>query len=94
LKSFVMETTYGVMAVANAVGLSNVSHFRRTFRRHVGINPGELGQTARSDPRSQVRARDGCAVHPAARPLTRTEEGNRDRQGQEAAALGETPGPR
>jgi AraC-like DNA-binding protein len=29
-----METTYGVMAVANAVGLSNVSHFRRTFRRH------------------------------------------------------------
>jgi AraC-like DNA-binding protein len=28
-----METTYRVMEVAHAVGLSNVSHFRRTFRR-------------------------------------------------------------
>jgi AraC-like DNA-binding protein len=42
-----METTYGVMAVAHAVGLSNVGHFRRTFRRHVGVNPNELTQTAR-----------------------------------------------
>jgi AraC-like DNA-binding protein len=42
-----METTYDVMAVVHAVGLLKASHFRRTFRRHVGVNPGELTQTAR-----------------------------------------------
>jgi AraC family transcriptional regulator len=31
----------GVIEIAHAVGLSNVSHFRRTFRRHTGRVPGE-----------------------------------------------------
>lgn len=31
-----------VTEVAYAVGLSNVSHFRRLFRRHTGVLPGEL----------------------------------------------------
>ncbi len=35
-----------VPEVAYAVGLSNVGHFRRMFRRHLGVNPGELRQSA------------------------------------------------
>jgi AraC family transcriptional regulator len=31
-----------VDAVARAVGFSNISHFRRTFRRHAGCNPSAL----------------------------------------------------
>jgi AraC-like DNA-binding protein len=39
--------------VAHAVGLSNVSHFRRMFRSHLGVLPGQI---ARSDP---LKARVG-----------------------------------
>jgi AraC-like DNA-binding protein len=46
-KTLLLETSYAVMDVAYAVGLSNVGHFRRMFRRHFGINPGDLRQTAR-----------------------------------------------
>jgi AraC-like DNA-binding protein len=62
-----MGTTYGVLAVVHAVGLSKASYFRRTCRRHVGVNPGELTQTARKDPPQPGRTCDGCAVNPAAR---------------------------
>ena len=33
--------------IAYAVGLSNTGHFRRMFRRHLGLNPGELRDSAR-----------------------------------------------
>jgi AraC-like DNA-binding protein len=31
-----------VVDVAAAVGFDNVSHFRRTFRRHFGVVPADL----------------------------------------------------
>lgn len=43
-------TALPVPEVAAAVGLSNVSHFRRVFRRTTGVLPGELRETARNDP--------------------------------------------
>ena len=33
-----------VVETAHAVGLSNVSHFRRVFRRHTGVLPGEVSK--------------------------------------------------
>jgi AraC family transcriptional regulator len=45
------ETGASVPSVALAVGLSNISHFRRVFRRHTGVLPGEVrkfGPSARS----------------------------------------------
>ncbi|MEJ3657416.1 AraC family transcriptional regulator [Actinomycetes bacterium KLBMP 9759] len=39
-----------VVDIAHAVGFSNVSHFRRVFRRELGTLPGELRETAGMDP--------------------------------------------
>lgn len=36
------ESRASVPEVAHAVGFSNLSHFRRVFRRHTGVLPGEL----------------------------------------------------
>lgn len=36
--------------IARAVGLSNVSHFRRLFRRHMGVPPGMLRQQRKNRP--------------------------------------------
>lgn len=36
-----------VADVARAVGLSNASHFRRVFRRHMGVLPGDLRQNSK-----------------------------------------------
>jgi AraC family transcriptional regulator len=39
-----------VEQVAAAVGFSNVSHFRRLFRRYVGVLPGELRENSKIGP--------------------------------------------
>jgi len=49
-KSLLLDQRHAVPEVAYAVGLSNIGHFRRVFRRHLGLNPGELRRTARMDP--------------------------------------------
>jgi AraC family transcriptional regulator len=36
-----------VTEIARAVGLSNTSHFRRVFRRHMGVLPGALRQDSK-----------------------------------------------
>jgi AraC family transcriptional regulator len=41
-KATLLTTDAGVVRVAHAVGFSNVSHFRRLFRREFGVAPGEL----------------------------------------------------
>jgi AraC family transcriptional regulator len=41
-KTLLLGTGRSVAQVANDVGFSNLSHFRRTFRRHTGFTPGEL----------------------------------------------------
>jgi AraC family transcriptional regulator len=41
-KALLLNTRASVVDVANAVGMSNVSHFRRVFRRHLGVLPGAL----------------------------------------------------
>jgi AraC family transcriptional regulator len=41
-KTLLLESRASVVEVAHAVGLSNVSHFRRMFRAHLGMLPGEL----------------------------------------------------
>lgn len=46
-KRLLLGTREAVPDVAYAVGLSNLGHFRRMFRRHVGLNPGELRDSAR-----------------------------------------------
>jgi len=46
-KTLLRDSAASVVDVAHAVGLSNVSHFRRVFRQHLGVLPGEI---ARSDP--------------------------------------------
>ena len=43
-------TAMPVPQVAATVGLANVSYFRRLFRRTMGVLPGELRDTARTDP--------------------------------------------
>jgi AraC family transcriptional regulator len=47
-------TAMPVPQIAAAVGLSNVSYFRRLFRREMGMLPGELRETARLDPARQA----------------------------------------
>jgi AraC family transcriptional regulator len=47
-------TAMPVPQIAAAVGLSNVSYFRRLFRREVGLLPGEVRETARLDPAGQA----------------------------------------
>lgn len=45
------ETDASVVEVAHAVGFANVSHFRRVFRRELGLLPGEVrGQQNRTLP--------------------------------------------
>lgn len=41
-KAAVLTSDASVVRVAHAVGFSNVSHFRRLFRREFGVTPGEL----------------------------------------------------
>ncbi|RIQ13738.1 AraC family transcriptional regulator [Jiangella rhizosphaerae] len=41
-KSLLLTSRLSVPEVAYAVGLSNVSHFRRMFRRHTGFLPSDL----------------------------------------------------
>jgi AraC family transcriptional regulator len=45
-KALLLKGRHAVPDVAYAVGLSNIGHFRRMFRRHLGVNPGELRQSA------------------------------------------------
>jgi AraC family transcriptional regulator len=40
--SLLLQSNMSVIDVAHSVGLSNVGHFRRLFRRHLGVLPGEL----------------------------------------------------
>lgn len=44
------SSTTAVPDVARAVGLSNVSHFRRVFRRHMGVPPGMLREKRKIGP--------------------------------------------
>jgi AraC family transcriptional regulator len=39
-----------VTEIARAVGLSNAGHFRRVFRRHMGVLPGDLRQNSKIGP--------------------------------------------
>ncbi|TDC48774.1 AraC family transcriptional regulator [Jiangella ureilytica] len=48
-KSLLLNGRLSVPQVAYSVGLSNLSHFRRQFRRHTGYLPSQL-RTAGSDP--------------------------------------------
>jgi AraC family transcriptional regulator len=41
-KAALLTSDVSVVQVAHAVGFSNVSHFRRVFRRELGVAPGEL----------------------------------------------------
>jgi AraC family transcriptional regulator len=41
-KAALLTTDASVVRIAHAVGYSNISHFRRTFRRELGVLPGEL----------------------------------------------------
>lgn len=40
-----LSSRLAVTDIVYAVGLSNPGHFRRMFRRHLGLNPGELRNT-------------------------------------------------
>ena len=44
-----LEEAYGAGKL-RAIGLSNVSHFRRLFRRHMGVPPGMLRQERKNRP--------------------------------------------
>lgn len=48
--SLLMGTAEPVADIARAVGLSNISHFRRVFRRHMGVLPGDLRQNSKFGP--------------------------------------------
>jgi AraC family transcriptional regulator len=57
--SLLVQTDAGVDQIAHAVGLFNVSHFRRLFRRHVGVTPGRLREESKIGPsrrRPELRA--------------------------------------
>jgi AraC family transcriptional regulator len=49
-------STASVVDIAHAVGLSNVSHFRRVFRAHTGVLPGEVRKIRPSPERHPVRS--------------------------------------
>ncbi|GAB1513208.1 hypothetical protein JCM33774_52500 [Actinophytocola sp. KF-1] len=49
-----VSTSVSVPDVAHAVGLSNVSHFRRTFTAHLGVRPGEVRKIRPSPRRGGV----------------------------------------
>jgi AraC family transcriptional regulator len=40
--TLLLGTGLSVVDVAHAVGMSNVSHFRRVFRAHTGVLPGAI----------------------------------------------------
>jgi AraC family transcriptional regulator len=48
--TLLLGSTESVTDIARAVGLSNVSHFRRLFRRHMGVLPGDLRQNSNFGP--------------------------------------------
>ena len=57
--TLLVHTSAGVDQIAHAVGLSNVSHFRRLFRSHVGVTPGRLREESKIGPsrrRPELRA--------------------------------------
>lgn len=41
-KSLLLGTKASVVDISLAVGMSNVSHFRRVFRSHLGVSPGAI----------------------------------------------------
>ncbi len=41
-KAAILTSNASVVRVAHQVGFSNVSHFRRVFRRELGVTPGQL----------------------------------------------------
>jgi AraC-like DNA-binding protein len=49
-KTLLLQPTMSVPDIAHSVGLSNVSHFRRVFRRHTGVLPGELRKNSKFGP--------------------------------------------
>jgi AraC-like DNA-binding protein len=49
-KALLRQPTLSVPDIARSVGLSNVSHFRRVFRRHTGVLPGELRKNSKFGP--------------------------------------------
>jgi AraC-like DNA-binding protein len=57
--TLLVHTSAGVDQIAHAVGLSNVSHFRRLFRSQVGVTPGRLREESKIGPsprRPELRA--------------------------------------
>ena len=48
--TLLLQSTARVDQVAHAVGLSNVSHFRRVFRSHLGVTPGRLREDSKIGP--------------------------------------------
>lgn len=48
--TLLVHSTDGVEQIAHAVGLSNVSHFRRLFRSHLGVTPGRLREDSKIGP--------------------------------------------
>jgi AraC family transcriptional regulator len=48
--TLLVRSTDRVEQVVHAVGLSNVSHFRRVFRTHLGITPGRLREDSKIGP--------------------------------------------
>jgi AraC family transcriptional regulator len=59
--AMLLSTPTSVPDVAHAVGLSNVSHFRRLFRRQMGVSPGALRQQAHDQAPRQERKIGPCA---------------------------------
>jgi AraC family transcriptional regulator len=53
--ALLLESTAAVADIADAVGLSNVSHFRRLFRRHMGLLPGALRENRKIGPCARRR---------------------------------------
>ena len=51
--TLLLESSVRVDQVAHAVGLSNVSHFRRVFRSHLGVTPGRLREDSKIGPSSR-----------------------------------------
>jgi len=48
--TLLLGSSGSVTDIARAVGLSNASHFRRVFRRHMGVLPGDLRQNSKIGP--------------------------------------------
>lgn len=60
--SLLMHTNSSVEQVAYAVGLSNVSHFRRLFRNHFGVTPGRLREDSKIGPSASRAASASIAL--------------------------------